>query len=522
MRDYICLSLLIVGCWSAAAPVAGQEKLYDAIVLKEGARVRSGPGKLHYPTESMTRGAVVEVYRMDPGNWVAVKPTEGSFSLVPASEVKLLEVNTGEILTEGTKAWVGTRLEAVEKPLWQVKLRKGEIVDILGEVSWPSPDGNSVTWYQIAPPDGEFRWVSLDDIEKPQTKMASKNYSGAPYDIARRSELNTGEASGSSLVESKTMAPASASDLEGNALSNPSMPPSRDGDIAQANFEYLDEASDQEDSVSDNQGWRAARHRIDRNFPAPQRPAAIASKPIHPEDLEIADGRIARERATRPQRLASVRPERIQPELDRIRSTELNSNEVRLPALPPMTTIPNTNIGSQLQQFDFQLSKQMAREPVAWQFEELKLRVSQLRNQANDPLERMYADRILTKIQRCEILRSNYRKMLNKSPKSNTMLGERQTTQPVGTGVDSSVDLGVTYDAFGWLSELTRQGGRMAPTYVLQDEDGKITHHISGAPGLNLRRYLKSKVGVMGRRGFHQQLNLNHVTAERIVELQKR
>ena len=66
-----------------------------------------------------------------------------------------------------------------------------------------------------------------------------------------------------------------------------------------------------------------------------------------------------------------------------------------------------------------------------------------------------------------------------------------------------------------------RGRGSVDSTFVLQDENGKITHHIQPAPGLNLNRYVRSRVGIMGPRGFNQQLGLNHVTAERIIVLEK-
>ena len=57
----------------------------QAFVLKDETLVLSGPGESHYPTEQLDQGATVEVYREDPGGWFAIRPVEGSFSLVPES-----------------------------------------------------------------------------------------------------------------------------------------------------------------------------------------------------------------------------------------------------------------------------------------------------------------------------------------------------------------------------------------------------------------------------------------------------
>ena len=144
------------------------EMPYQSLVKSDGARIYSGPATVHYATDELKQGAVIDVYRHDPGGWCAVRPPAGSFSLVPAAALTIVSDGVGRIDEDGLKAWVGTRLGAVEKPLWQIKLKQNELVDILGEASWPDPEGHSTIWYQIAPPAGEFRWVQLADIQPPK------------------------------------------------------------------------------------------------------------------------------------------------------------------------------------------------------------------------------------------------------------------------------------------------------------------------------------------------------------------
>ena len=91
---------------------------------------------------------------------------------------------------------------------------------------------------------------------------------------------------------------------------------------------------------------------------------------------------------------------------------------------------------------------------------------------------------------------------------------------PVGTGVDDDkAEYAMTYDAHGWLNEMVRDGGQSKNAFVLQDKNKKVLYHVQPAPGVNLHRYLKKKVGVIGRRGFHQQLQIPHVTADRVIVL---
>jgi hypothetical protein len=111
---------------------------------------------------------------------------------------------------------------------------------------------------------------------------------------------------------------------------------------------------------------------------------------------------------------------------------------------------------------------------------------------------------------------------VNARPRQPNSQPWNNTSDEIGTGVDDTVTLGTTYDAYGWLNELVQENGSSPSTFVLEDENGRITYHISAAPGLNLNRYLKSKIGVIGQRGYHRHLNLNHVTAERVVLLEKK
>ena len=57
---------------------------------------------------------------------------------------------------EGVAARVGSRFGDVRDVI-QVRLHKGEVVEVLES---PNNDGHGSPWYKIAPPSGEFRWVS--------------------------------------------------------------------------------------------------------------------------------------------------------------------------------------------------------------------------------------------------------------------------------------------------------------------------------------------------------------------------
>jgi hypothetical protein len=57
------------------------------------------------------------------------------------------------------------------------------------------------------------------------------------------------------------------------------------------------------------------------------------------------------------------------------------------------------------------------------------------------------------------------------------------------------------------------------PRYALTDRDGHILQFVTPAPGVNLRRFERQEIGVIGRRGYVSQLRRPHLLAERVVVL---
>ena len=199
-----CLAALMLSP-PANAQSSSIEFPYQALVAKDNALVRSGPGKVHYGTQKLPAGQVVEVYRHDPDGWCAIRPVEGSFSIIPASTVEITSEGVGEIKMAGTTPFVGTKLGTVEKPLWQVKLREKEKVSLIGQLSWPNPEGHSTIWYQIKPPAGEFRWINISNLESLSGETMASVIQPKPTNVAtppRPNQLNAD----SSTVKSATTA----------------------------------------------------------------------------------------------------------------------------------------------------------------------------------------------------------------------------------------------------------------------------------------------------------------------------
>ena len=142
--------------WSAAEPTFP----YKAFITADDVYVRSGPGDNYYPTDKLKAGTEVEVYRHDPGGWFAIRPPKDSFSWVSSRHLQLGAGNLATVSDERVAARVGSRMNDTRDVI-QVRLHQGEMVEVLEpRRNVPASEQGSTPWYKIAPPAGEFRWVS--------------------------------------------------------------------------------------------------------------------------------------------------------------------------------------------------------------------------------------------------------------------------------------------------------------------------------------------------------------------------
>lgn len=721
---------------------------YQAIVRNEGTEIFSGPAAVHYATDRIDQGEIVQVYRHDPGGWCAIRPNPGSFSLIPAAAVEIVDDGIGEILQDNTQAWVGTRLGSVEKPLWQIKLKAGEEVEILGEASWPSPDGSSTIWYQVAPPAGEFRWVRFADLNTPPTNtdpVADSNTrtpqtpdATAVSKLARNSPADQSvnpthdddrlNASPSNVTDSgftyvdraegeirngpqsvlRAAAPANSKPTLDAAsgfkyvAANQSKPRPVRSIISQSND--LNNNKDQNaagrvDRAAGTSQWTRAQSNsvatnqpVNRNRqsqtppspnPAPTASYASASEPASTapqpdqqamdfkfrpigQSATIAGSFASNSEPSRPDRDAdimvdsAVSPAAFQSPIssrdqrfddqrhddqrfddggwqrgrseiaqrrsqyeskydqfnqrDRFDHRDVEASfgvqweelpEHRRAAdgrydgrfdigrsngsgnypasienssppydryaslTPEFDTIGRSTLAekltTRLAKVEQELTNEMLKRPNEWQLADLELNVGQIYSQTTHPMERLQSQRILDKIKKCKIIRNGYTKNFQATGEtfgtsvrslkdarglaiaSDPQFGvsanaatpingltDPRTGRPslgrsflsgpdpvIGSGIDTDFELNARFDAVGWMTELVSEDRNNRPVYVLVNQSGEITHHVAGVPGLNLHRYLKSKVGIIGRRGYNNRMKLDHITAQSIDELQQ-
>ena len=132
---------------------------YTAYVASTDVHVRSGPGRDYYPTAKLNKGEAVEVYRHDPGGWLAIRPPHGSYSWVSSRHLDVQEDNLAVVNSQRVVARVGSAFSDVRDVI-QVRLEKDEPVELLEP---PMPDS---PWCKIAPPAGEFRWIFSKYIQR--------------------------------------------------------------------------------------------------------------------------------------------------------------------------------------------------------------------------------------------------------------------------------------------------------------------------------------------------------------------
>ena len=180
---------------------------------------------------------------------------------------------------------------------------------------------------------------------------------------------------------------------------------------------------------------------------------------------------------------------------------------------------------TRLRELEIELSLAVTREPAAWNLAPLRQQAAAHMDAGQTALERGRARLLVEKI-------DEFIEFAKRKPASGAAAKETATTaknmldttaKPVGSGVrgtEFAPDIDPRYDGLGWLMPVHSQT-RSTPSYALQDNDGKILQYITPAPGVNLNRYLRTQVGIYGQRGYVSHLRTPHLTAQRVVSLER-
>jgi hypothetical protein len=151
------------------------------IIAQGGVEARSGPTMEYYPTSKLNFGEKVLVLResKDQPGWYAIKPPAGSFSWVNGKYMKIIDQRTGVVESDSGQVPVlpGSSVLNKEPNVESVKIATGFLVTLLDR---PMQVGGQ-TWYPIAPPPHEVRFIPKDAVMPPQTAtVAPENWARAP------------------------------------------------------------------------------------------------------------------------------------------------------------------------------------------------------------------------------------------------------------------------------------------------------------------------------------------------------
>ncbi len=173
------LSLLL-----SVAVFGQQAELYTATVGVSQAPVRSAPFQDQYISAYLNAGDQVQVYRETKNGFLAIRPLNDSYSWVAAENLELhADGDHASVRVARVPSWIGSYDDRSVNYGYTVLLNKGEVVTLLGRTQRMLSRANrSQTYYKIAPPAGEFRWIHKDHL-----RGDSRIQSRFPPDTTERS-----------------------------------------------------------------------------------------------------------------------------------------------------------------------------------------------------------------------------------------------------------------------------------------------------------------------------------------------
>ncbi len=450
----IYCAALLAPCHTARAEDA--EFPYTAYANSDDVYIRSGPGKNYYPTEKLSRGEAVEIFRHDPGGWYAVRPPHASFSWIPARLLQPTSQGLATVVGDRVVSRVGSRFSDIRDVI-QVRLDKGEEVEII-EVKTLLSAGQSEQWCKIAPPAGEFRWVFGKFVDRDPAagdRLVPEDRQSGVANTQRDSRKNfvtQTAAGGKNRYYSE--------DVDGGSV---------DGGSAD----------------DDPSPARIATTRRDRP----------ANKRTGDADVSLTAGADGRDNRA-----------------DRDKASN------RIAAKPTATSQADT-FQAELDSIDLALSSMVVEESSVWRFEDLHRRSDAALERAQTALERGKARLLLDRITKFEDIQrrsDTVNRVETETDRKNGPLVTMADSRTVG-GL-AEVEGRDRFDASGKLIPVksSRPG---APPFAIVNRDHEVVAYVTPAPGVSLQSFVAHQVGVSGQRGYMPEFAKPHITAQRVTVL---
>jgi hypothetical protein len=442
-----------------------QQFPYTAYVNAPDVYLRSGPGENYYPVSKLDREQQVEVYRHDPGGWYAVRPPSDCFSWVSAEFIEPRHGNIGVVIGERVVARVGSAFSDTRDVI-QVRLDRGEEVEILEAHEFNSGPA-AQTWYKIAPPAGEFRWVSGRYLDR-QIAMP------APRQALPEHNLLIARHHGPSSEPAK-------SPTAHRHRQNRRVEEIDDAGADEPPEDWQQDEHDWDDGDSDDADVRLAAHEEPPPRPKKRRSTHLAESGV---DEGSEDG--------------------IEPRLERAR---------------PERRVPKANLKEEAEDLDLALSVMVAEETTDWDFTTLRGQAEKALGRAETALDRGRIRRVLRKIEKFAEIQDRYLSVMDLRSGTDRLNRGLEAADRPRSATRLTAAQPLRYDGVGRLTQLSSIDPRL-PQFALMDSAGKVAAYVSPAPGVNLRRYLNQEVGINGTLGYLPERQAQHLTAKRIVPVE--
>lgn len=473
---------MIVWCNVALA----QNFPYGAKVRTKSATVRSGPGAKYYHTDRLPFGSRVEVYRHDD-DWAAIRPPKGSYSWIPASAVELSEDTTiGHVVTEGVRTRIGSRFGDEHKAHY-ISLHVDEMVEVIGRRSLIDAGAPSL-WYQIKPPAGEFRWVQQSSIES------------LPDPLAPAPQTNIDDDQDVQLTQFIEDAPQLLS------------PEATSADKTKDDGNWTIDAPDDQ-----------AKPLAIANVPTPADPVSdppVSDSPPAFQSIDDVDkGDVVK---------GAVGTAKIDP-----LSEPNEPSGFVVPSIDgfrPRATITDPGLLRQeLAKINAEISRQIVKDPSTWELSDFRARTQAIIDLSSTNDQRGKAQALLSRITQFRDIQRRHQNLVQGATQSllesddlaNRVYSDLPITPAPPTATShQSQTAGSAYDGTGWLMPIVTQHPGL-PRYALTDDNGNILQFVSPLPGLNLSNYERRRIAIIGRKGFVPRFNKVHLTAERIISLDR-
>ncbi len=520
MRQNLKFMLAILFCLSSSN-LFGQttEKEFPYLArVTQNTTARSGPASVHYPTEKVRAGTQVQVFRHDPDGWCAIRPLANSFSLISEDQVRISNSGRwGKILLDDAKVWVGTTIQRGAQPLCQVQLAKEEIVGIQDRLVVANSRGERIRTYQITPPTGEFRWIH------------------------------------SSAIQKKSGDPAKAMELLKNVFVDDDLLAKR---TAETNRQRAKIEQARQERMESNQYLVTNRRSSTSSAnpkPKPFSPSPIQQDRVTSKQIQLTSHQLRSKssnsngRSVEPKKLAVTSsgwvrrtgsPAEVSADPIGMRSSD-NGMEIE-PSEGPLdhqivthyTDVASDgemseSFQSRLTELELELSNEMVKLISQQNTSELMQKCDRLRQQARSQSESNSVQNLQSKI---ESFARIVQKRKSISGKVALASFDREDNGPNRLNNNSRAERSINelaiqdsdespFEGTGVLNKLYRNSGKSPHGYVLQDSAGKPMCIVVAAAGFNLERYLKKRVGLIGKRGYHNQYKMPLIQVDRVVLL---